>query len=295
MNHEDCHSKELALRLVSEIKQRAKGLQEVLWSQEELMANKEYLDASSQKIDSTIDLIMKNFNWYQKVGWKKFIADRDDMEHQMAEKSAQQEKERFHDWLTEFEAGLNFYRGFHQQVPQDTILEKITRHAKVTMTEQFVLDVGCRDGLWLRKFRDLGAAPKRLAGIEPNGDLWQSATEALQSGSVIFQGYPDWLPFPTQQFNVVLAFGIFMHVLDEHLQRKIASELVRVLSPDGIILIADADQRLLDKQEPYVAYASQVLSAYSLQSWFPDCDIEMDSLGEISLVMVTQRCNRTEG
>jgi len=101
-----------------------------------------------------------------------------------------------------------------------------------------ILDVGCRDGMWLwmlhkNKF-------KNLFGI----DISKKALEmASKKGHNVTRGDAQKLPFPDEEFN----FVSIIHTL-EHCPEplKVLAEIKRVLKPNGRILVVVP----LQKKEP---------------------------------------------
>jgi len=108
----------------------------------------------------------------------------------------------------------------------------------IPLGDRRVLDVGCGGGVELASFRELGASPSRLVGI----DLLPARVSAARAA------YPDIdfragnavkLEFPSESFDVVLAFTVFSSILDAGMARSVAGEIVRVLKPGGGLLWYD--------------------------------------------------------
>jgi Methyltransferase domain len=283
MNPNDTENKQSMLRLIAEIHERAKGLNDVSWSQADLVANKEILTSASARIHEGVDLITKNFQWYQRIGWKQFLLNRDQVELTACEDAAREEKERFRDWLAVSPSALDFYRTIHRQVPEDLVAKAARAYQVHTLT---ALDVGCRDGGWLKYLLGFGAPPTHLAGIEPHQYLWQEARATLDGKISVVSGYPDNLPFRDHHFNLVLAFGTFMLTLDQYLQRKIGAELLRVLHPQGTILVVNATDTVISALEPYISFATRSIQASDLAGVFPDCTIEVETVDPISIATI---------
>jgi SAM-dependent methyltransferase len=280
--------KQVALNLIAHIMENAAGLNSVLWSQEELISNQEFMNLASNKINDTIEMIAKNFYWYQKIGWKKFLSNPEQTESQMIEKNILKEKERISDWFDSSMPGFQFYFDFHHQVPEGLILNQIVKHESEPLNKRFVLDVGCRDGFWLKKLLVHGFHPENLAGIEPCDNVSTLAVQAFNNQIEMIRNFPDKLPFENERFHMVLVFGMLMHVLDENLQKRIGAELLRVLSKDGIILAVNAGEQLLSGLEPYIAYATQVLNLDDLHEIFPDCNVQFEAVNNLTLAVVTR-------
>ncbi|MFL6201262.1 MAG: class I SAM-dependent methyltransferase [Thermoanaerobaculia bacterium] len=96
-----------------------------------------------------------------------------------------------------------------------------------------VLEVGCGSGNWLEMLA--GAA---LSGIEL--DPGRAAGAAARfPGADIRTGDASSLPWASGSFDVVLQSTVFSSILDPGMRRAVASEMLRVLAPDGAILWYD--------------------------------------------------------
>jgi len=101
-----------------------------------------------------------------------------------------------------------------------------------------ILDIGCRDGMWLNMLKN--AKFKNLRGI----DISKKALEmASKKGHNVTRGDAQNLPFPDEEFN----FVSIIHTL-EHCPEplKVLAEIKRVLKPNGRILVVVP----LQKKEP---------------------------------------------
>ena len=101
-----------------------------------------------------------------------------------------------------------------------------------------ILDIGCRDGMWLNMLKN--AKFKNLRGM----DISEKALEiARKNGHNVIRGNAQELPFPDEEFH----FVSIIHTL-EHCPEplKVLSEIKRVLKPNGRILVVVP----LQKKEP---------------------------------------------
>lgn len=106
------------------------------------------------------------------------------------------------------------------------------------LAELRVLDVGCGGGWWLRTLLRWGARPEHLAGIDLLAEA-VAAARAIHPAVRIEQGSAEALPFRDASFDVVSQFTVFSSILDEHMRRRVAAEMVRVLRPGGMVLWYD--------------------------------------------------------
>lgn len=114
-------------------------------------------------------------------------------------------------------------RLWHHQQPPFDLVGWVLDVARVTSGAR-VLDVGCGNGLYLRRMLDMG--------LEPIGcDLSLGMLRAAGPDPTLIQADATSLPFGDARFDVVLAPHMLYHVRD---RSRAASELRRVLRPGGV-------------------------------------------------------------
>jgi SAM-dependent methyltransferase len=133
-----------------------------------------------------------------------------------------------------------------------------------------ILDVGCGAGVWLLEFAQWGAAS--LAGIDLDEARVARARQVLPQAG-LRTGDARQLPWADGSFDVVTQFVMFTSVLDPSVKRRIASEMVRVLAPGGIILWHDF--RFDNPRNRDV----RGIGAAEIRSLFPGFRVELQSVG----------------
>lgn len=119
-----------------------------------------------------------------------------------------------------------------------------------------ILDVGCGSGVELHRLALWGADPTRMAGIDLM-DNRISAAKARLPGATLRVASAHQLPFASNSFNLVSQFTTFSSIMSPKVRRAAASEMLRVLRPDGLILWYDirtlsrrgSDLHAIDKRE----------------------------------------------
>ena len=125
-----------------------------------------------------------------------------------------------------------------------------------------ILEIGCGTGYWLREFIKLGARPENLAGVDLLPEVIAEARALCPEGVNVHCSDATSIGFDDSTFDLVLQSTVFTSVLDEGMKRQIASEMIRVLKPDGLILWYDfhinnpwnADVRGVKKREVYALF-----------------------------------------
>jgi ubiquinone/menaquinone biosynthesis C-methylase UbiE len=119
------------------------------------------------------------------------------------------------------------------------MLRALTKHGCSRLDAKRVLDIGCGTGYWLREFVQWGARPEHLTGVDLLADRIAKA-QALCPATVSLRcADARALPFADDSFDIVLQSTVFTSVLDPAIRQRIAEEMLRVLSPDGLILWYD--------------------------------------------------------
>ena len=148
------------------------------------------------------------------------------------------------------------------------ILNLLDRYGMNPLENKVILDLGCGGGGILRDFIKYGARPRNLYGIDLLPDRISEAKRL--SPNIDFRcGNAEDLPYENENFDIVMQFTVFTSILDKRMKQRIASEMLRVLKSDGIILWYDyhvnnpknPDVRGVKKKEIYAL--------------FPDCRIEL--------------------
>lgn len=101
-----------------------------------------------------------------------------------------------------------------------------------------ILEVGCGNGGVLAEYLSYEANPQLIYGIELLPDRLQMAyTRNPAIGVAVADG--SQLPFPTARIDVALQYTVFSSVLEHDLKEQIASEMIRVVKPGGVIIWYD--------------------------------------------------------
>ena len=131
-----------------------------------------------------------------------------------------------------------------------------------------IADVGCGDGTWLLEFVQWGADPTALCGIDLSAGRIERARHRLPHADIRV-GEASQLPWPDESFDVVSQFTVFTSILDPELKRAVASEMLRVLKPGGVILWFD-----FRVNNPSNAQVRGV-SAREIRLLFEGCEVQL--------------------
>jgi ubiquinone/menaquinone biosynthesis C-methylase UbiE len=128
---------------------------------------------------------------------------------------------------------------FMVQEREQQILKLLARHGFAHLKEKTVLEIGCGNGDLLRDFIKWGARPENLCGIDLLPERVAEAIRVCPNEVKILVGNVANLRLPDEKFDVVLQATVFTSVLDPGTKRQMASEMCRVLKPNGLIIWYD--------------------------------------------------------
>ncbi len=133
-----------------------------------------------------------------------------------------------------------------------------------------ILDVGCGTGYWIHRLIAWGAQPDQVAGIDLLRDRVCKAAGLCPRRVRLSCGSAGALPFPDASFDLVLQFQVLTSILDPDLRRRVADEMIRVLTPAGAILWYDIG--VPNPRNPDV----RPVKATEIRRLFPQCSVELD-------------------
>jgi SAM-dependent methyltransferase len=159
-----------------------------------------------------------------------------------------------------------------QQELEQRILRLLALKGDVPLATQRVLDLGCGNGRWLRRFCKWGAAPENFAGIDLLPERIAAARELSPSDVRFYCGNADQIPFRDRSLDLVLCMSVFSSILEDRLRTAVATDMLRVLRPGGCVLWydffvdnpANADVRGVGRSE--------------VARLFPGCEIELSRI-----------------
>ena len=175
-------------------------------------------------------------------------------------------------------ADRGWYSWFNQahllamQEVERSLVTALVRHGRSRLDSVTVLDVGCGTGAWLREFIKLGARPEHLSGVDLVAERIAEAEQLCPASVTLRCGNAASLDFQSGTFDLVLQSMLFTSVLDPQMRRSIAAEMLRVTSPDGLILWYD--YHVNNPRNPDV----RGVSKREIRSLFPGCDVELQRI-----------------
>jgi len=149
------------------------------------------------------------------------------------------------------------------------LLELLDKYGMNHLFEKRILDVGCGSGAWLREFIKYGSDPNKLVGVEL---LEYRVAEArtLSPNLNIIKGNAESLDFESESFDILFQSTVFTSILDINMKQNVASEMLRVLRNDGIIIWYDF--RYNNPKNPDV----KGIKKKEIKRLFPNCSYDFN-------------------
>jgi ubiquinone/menaquinone biosynthesis C-methylase UbiE len=161
---------------------------------------------------------------------------------------------------------------FMIQERERRLLRLLKRYGFASLKEKKILEIGCGTGYWLREFIKWGAQPGNVVGLDLLPELVSQARRLCPEGVTLQEGNAAQLEFSDRTFDLVLQSTLFTSILDTVLKQKVASEMIRVVKNDGLIIWYDfrvnnpwnSDVRGVKKQEVFRLY--------------PNCNVNLERI-----------------
>ena len=158
---------------------------------------------------------------------------------------------------------------FFIQERERHVLSVLKRNGFSSLETKSILEIGCGTGYWLREFIKWGARPENIRGFDLLPDRVEEAKRLCPERMRIQCGSAAELALPDEAFDLILQSTVFTSILEPSLKRQIASEMLRVLKKNGIILWYD-----FHVDNPWNPDVRGVKKREILQL-FPGCRIEL--------------------
>lgn len=126
---------------------------------------------------------------------------------------------------------------FSQQRERE-IKEVLRREGIASLPTKTILDVGCGSGATLSYFLRDGVRPENLYGIDLLPERIEEA-KRLYSGIYFTCGNAEELAYPDKFFDIITQSTTFTSILDTKMRKGIATEMLRVLKANGVIIWHD--------------------------------------------------------
>jgi len=98
-----------------------------------------------------------------------------------------------------------------------------------------VLEVGCGTGTNLASYKAAGC---RVYGVDLSAAMIAQARKKLSAAAYLQVGDASQMPYPNDRFDFILAM-LTLHEMPFRIRPKVIKEMVRVLKPQGRVMLVD--------------------------------------------------------
>jgi SAM-dependent methyltransferase len=161
---------------------------------------------------------------------------------------------------------------FLMQDRERRVLNLLQRLGLSRLADLKILEIGCGTGYWLNEFVKWGARPENLTGLDLISERLVTARSVQASRVGLVQANAAHLPFSSFRFDLVLQSTVFTSILDEAMKQVVASEMLRVLRPGGLILWYD-----YHVNNPWNKDVQGVKKG-EIHRLFPDCQVKLQRI-----------------
>lgn len=161
---------------------------------------------------------------------------------------------------------FNIANLFMMQQRERTTLSVLKKHGFCPIQNNSMLEVGSGSGSALFEYAYYGMYPDHLSGI----DLLPNRVKESRIRQPLFHvacADAQNVPFSSQSFDLVIQYTVFSSILDGVIKNNIATEMLRVLKPDGMILWYDFWWNPINRQ-------TQGIRPPEIRKLFPGCTYE---------------------
>ena len=155
---------------------------------------------------------------------------------------------------------------------ENRLLALLAKRGYKSLAGTQILEIGCGTGDWLRRFVAWGARPENILGVDVLAERIGKARDSCPAGIRFMCQNAAELSVSESEFDLVLQSTVFTSILDSQIRQRVAREMLRVLSPNGLILWYD-----FCADNPFNADVLGV-SKGEISRLFPDCSIELEKL-----------------
>jgi len=159
---------------------------------------------------------------------------------------------------------------FAIQRRQQAVLRLLRREGLWPLAGKDVLEVGCGTGGVLLELLSYGVEPGRLHGTDLLAERAGAARRLLPHVAVTCAD-GGRLPYANGAFDAVLQFTVFSSILDAATCYTVASEMRRVLKPEGVIIWYDFWLNPINKQ-------TRGIRPEEVRALFPDCRVSLERI-----------------
>ena len=161
---------------------------------------------------------------------------------------------------------------FMMQELEHRMLRALGRHGCLPLADRRILEIGCGTGHFLRELVKWGADPALVVGIDLLEERLRQARRLSPPGITFECRNAAATGFTAAAFDLVLQMTVFTSIMSPDLRRRVAAEMLRVLTPKGAIIWYDF--RMNNPRNPDVRRVGKG----EIRQLFPGCSVRFEAV-----------------
>ncbi|PSK89422.1 methyltransferase family protein [Murinocardiopsis flavida] len=143
------------------------------------------------------------------------------------------------DWTLHGVGMLRLAHSFNvwQYRVRDRVFRRTVRRARIDVPRSAVLDIGPGTGFYINAWTTLGA--RSVNGLDIADSAVAQLREKFPDATFDRADISDGAPFDDGAFDVVSAFDVLFHIVDDDRYEKAMTEVHRVLAPGGRFIFSE--------------------------------------------------------
>jgi len=137
--------------------------------------------------------------------------------------------------------GQKSYSEELNRMETEILFDTLSKEVGVFLNGKRILDIGCGIGRVLSFYSNFS---NDIFGVDFSQNMLDICRNNVPSAKLV-NGDASNLPFKSNSFDLVSAFVVLQHIIDDGKRECVIKEMIRVTKPNGIIVINEEIKKVL--------------------------------------------------
>lgn len=156
---------------------------------------------------------------------------------------------------------------YHSESLLKELYHLFIKYNFLTLKNKKILEIGCGTGNNFTNYLKFGVQDKDIYGLDLIIERLLTPKKIYKNVKLI-NNDSQFIPFKSKSFDIIFQFVVFSSILDDNVCKNIASEMLRVLKDDGMIIWYDAHGGKMMSEH------TRSFSENQIKKYFPNCKYE---------------------